>query len=550
MDSRPEFTYRGQYVKAAGVLPYCKDKFLFIRPTEKPDEIEPFGGKSDEKDTDIQDIAIREAREESNGILQFTKDQLTNCVYFPASKYLLFFVDINDCDPEQFGTKELHDNIPRTVQWLTYDEIVQYKSRKIDKKILLTKIRFILDPDREKLLVRKPEVKSNQLLLSWIFDGFADAKIMMHCLESDLDVNIKIEGNLYNLVYREALDLWTNTIIPYKIQFMNENRGTIYEYKDNKFTCVCLPLEKFWQHEHPLRAHSKFDHKTICWVKHDGYIMKLFWYNNKWNVATNSESDAVNATLRNTNKNARTIFDECAAAVGLDWSVLDKNYCYVFEMVHPECRLVVPYEKPCLYHLTSRDMRTLRENLDIDIKVPKPEILNISSEDECLGYIADLHFTKGEGIVVCDTGEYYNGRSYSRVKYKSPSYNREHKLLETTPETKERIITEHIVDYWLTGQYELVEKYHPELKEYLRKFTKKLEDCYDEVITYYKANKSNKIAYFKNLPKNKLISFLLAELYRIPDVTDDNIVEHLNVLMRQKKHTNYMNRQGLLVLNK
>ncbi len=555
VDGRPLFNVEGRPIRAAGVILYYREKeticFLFIVCNK---EIEPFGGKTDMIDKDVKQTVVREAGEESNGIIKLNENDLHDSLYFPLSKYLLFFVESNTkFEPKLFGTKELHENINRLVEWMTYDQIIHQKMRKIDKKIFLTKIRFIIDPKREKLLLQDTsKVKPNHMLLSVIFNN-VDTKLVIDCLESDLDVHIKTDGNndnLMNLMYRESLNFWTDTVIPYKIRFLNENRGTIYSFKNGSYTCVCLPLEKFWHHDHPLAEsiNNNFDATGIT-VKHDGYIMKVFHHKNKWHVATNSESDAKNATLRNTSKNAREIFDECATCVKLDFSRLDTNVCYIFEMVHPECRLVVPYEKPMLYHLTSRDMTTLQE-VDLDIGVPKPEKMSFKNEQEMVTYVSKLHFTKGEGLVLCDKKNFFNGRSYGRVKYKSPSYNREHKLLELTDENRDHVVSEYIVDYWLSQEVQLITKFHPELKEQLELFVGKLNKVYDEAKIYYKDH-ADKKDYFKQLPKDKLLSYLLIEMLKTPKTPKTNeefSSEVLNEIVRQQKNRKFVNKPQLLKL--
>lgn len=145
---RPTFIINNLQIRAGGVILYYKEQnksisFLFI---QCQNEIEPFGGKTDIIDKTLKDTVKREADEESNGIIKLTDEILLDWVYFPNSKYILFFVESKiKYDPILFGTKELYENIDRNVEWMQYDKIIDQKIRKIDKSILLSKIKLLID---------------------------------------------------------------------------------------------------------------------------------------------------------------------------------------------------------------------------------------------------------------------------------------------------------------------------------------------------------------------------------------------------------------------
>lgn len=120
-------------IKAGGILFYIYDtkdnnklKFLLIKSRNL---YEDFGGRTDTADSSIQETVCREADEESNNI--FKKEELINnikdteSIYIPWTKYVLYFVELNELiNPILFGTKENHDNIERTVEWIDYDVLI------------------------------------------------------------------------------------------------------------------------------------------------------------------------------------------------------------------------------------------------------------------------------------------------------------------------------------------------------------------------------------------------------------------------------------------
>ena len=134
--------------RAAGIIPFYRESddsisYLVIIANE---EIEPFGGKTDMKDDSIENTAIREADEESNRLLKFNKDQLNSQLYFPNEKYMLYFAQMDEkMDASLFGDREFYENMMRTVKWLKYEDIIHYKMKKIDKKLLLEQMRLFKD---------------------------------------------------------------------------------------------------------------------------------------------------------------------------------------------------------------------------------------------------------------------------------------------------------------------------------------------------------------------------------------------------------------------
>jgi hypothetical protein len=117
-------------LRAGGILfyKYNEDKtnfdMLMIKSREK---YEDFGGCTDILDKDIYDTISREVEEESNGIIKkhevrkLIENQ--NPIYIKHCKYALFIVETNiDYIPKDFGNLEIHDNIERTVEWISYDQ--------------------------------------------------------------------------------------------------------------------------------------------------------------------------------------------------------------------------------------------------------------------------------------------------------------------------------------------------------------------------------------------------------------------------------------------
>ncbi len=148
---RPTFFYKNNSeleIRAGGLILYRYEpdmeepEFLMIKAWGK---YEDFGGRTDLVDTSIEDTICREADEESNGILPM--DEMLNIikneepVYCSKSKYMVYIIKTAKYyNTEHFGDWEIHDGIPRTVEWVKLSNLL-YK--KFIKTSLHIRLKFV-----------------------------------------------------------------------------------------------------------------------------------------------------------------------------------------------------------------------------------------------------------------------------------------------------------------------------------------------------------------------------------------------------------------------
>jgi len=116
-------------LRAGGILfyKYNDDKTNFdLLLIYSRNNYEDFGGCTDEQDKNIIDTVSREVNEESNGIFKVDdiKEKIKdiNPLYIKHCKYALYCVElIDNYNPKDFGGKEIHDNIKRKVEWVSFD---------------------------------------------------------------------------------------------------------------------------------------------------------------------------------------------------------------------------------------------------------------------------------------------------------------------------------------------------------------------------------------------------------------------------------------------
>jgi 8-oxo-dGTP pyrophosphatase MutT (NUDIX family) len=149
-------------VTAGGVLIYKNiNNTMHLLMIDNLNIYEDIGGKIDPDDEDIYDAIAREVEEETNKMIE-KKDiierikkaqQLSHWVYVSRSKYVIFLIEASDEEiklkKEDFGDRELHDDFPRTINWMPKEnlmkpEIMKYKMNwRMKSRALFDKMKAI-----------------------------------------------------------------------------------------------------------------------------------------------------------------------------------------------------------------------------------------------------------------------------------------------------------------------------------------------------------------------------------------------------------------------
>ena len=278
-------------------------------------------------------------------------------------------------------------------------------------------------------------------------------------------INIKEDDNYVLLKYSQ-IDSDFNEII------CRECRGLILS-KNEDYKPVRLAFYKFFNFGEPFadRIHWR-SCKTR--MKIDGSMMSAWYHNGKWHLSTSGAIDAWKTPVNNDNLTFGDVFEKALKNNNLTWDelcgVMCEDYCYTFELVSPETRVVIPYKEADLYLIGIRNMRTLNE-LNIEdtffhkacpnIKTPK--LYDLSNAKACIQAAEHLGYNE-EGYVVVD-------KYFHRVKIKSPSYVAAHHLALNGAPTEARIF-----DIVEKGEKNEFLAYFPEYRELFEKIEKKWND--------------------------------------------------------------------------
>jgi hypothetical protein len=199
----------------------------------------------------------------------------------------------------------------------------------------------------------------------------------------------------YNLIINENEDYilfkYNQIESDFNYDIVRQSRGIILRKSD--FKIVCWPFDKFFNYGEQLA--DKIDFSTAkVQEKVDGSIIKL-WFDNQWNLSTNGTINAYKSTCP-TGETFAFLFIECFSEYG-DFNSflnkLNKNYTYIFEMVHPLMRIVIRYDKPMIYHIGTRYNDTGIE-LILDIGIRKPNEYSFNSLEDVLSMAKKLPYSQ------------------------------------------------------------------------------------------------------------------------------------------------------------
>lgn len=208
---------------------------------------------------------------------------------------------------------------------------------------------------------------------------------------------------------------------------VQEARGIILDV--DRLEVVCWPFRKFGNHHESYADPIDWAHARVL-EKVDGSIIKL-WFDRKkqdWQFSTNGTIRAENAPAGELPGLDFGMLIRRADNFGdIPFNSLDRDFTYIFELVSPETRVVIPYETTSLYHTGTRSNISGKE-MDVDIGVRKPASYPISSLQDCIAAAVALNRDGGEDV----TGEGYVVVDYNwnRVKVKSPDYILKHRLMQ------------------------------------------------------------------------------------------------------------------------
>ena len=148
----------------------------------------------------------------------------------------------------------------------------------------------------------------------------------------------------------------------FSIPLVREARGIIF--RENDLECVCHAFNKFGNYGESYCPDIDWGTASVQ-EKVDGSLIKI-WFDNGWYISTNGTIDACKAELNDVKYQnfGQLVLDAIHKEFGMEhyfFDMLDHKYTYMFELVSPYNRVVIPYKETKLYFLGMRDMEDGQE---------------------------------------------------------------------------------------------------------------------------------------------------------------------------------------------
>ena len=148
--------------------------------------------------------------------------------------------------------------------------------------------------------------------------------------------------------------------------------GLILEKDTNKIVCYGTDCLRYIEDFNKLKSISDISFEKY----YDGTLIKVYYYDNKWNYSTNGYIDAFQSYWLS-KKSFGELFKEC---INLNFeNKLDKKNCYTFILIHPDNRHIVNNTEKKIIHISTRNLETLKE-IEHEIEINKPEKFDIDIE--------------------------------------------------------------------------------------------------------------------------------------------------------------------------
>ena len=352
---------------------------------------------------------------------------------------------------------------------------------------------------------RNQSAKNNSIGLAT--EGFSLSEVECirdHYLSLGYKSNITEYRGYYKLTFStEASErIWTNIrcYIPECMQYKlpERHRGFFNtNWSDEYGSESCIKLVEAYIteikpgfHRKGLQGTKKYDievednHNYFCGgIMVHNSIMKLWCYDNKWHVSTNGNIDAKDAPVPDIRKNnfEELFWEGVRKNISIDNTVcpysipgwlrsLNPERTYIFEMVSPYTRVVIPYEETNVFFLGAR-----HNELNIQYgcdehsayamntqMFPRPKIYSMNSLEDIINAANELPWDE-EGYVCYD-------KDFNRCKIKSPKYVMAHFARNNN------VITRwHLIDIILKGEMDEFIIYASDYKDQIE-CVKKLMD--------------------------------------------------------------------------
>jgi hypothetical protein len=293
-------------------------------------------------------------------------------------------------------------------------------------------------------------------------------KIKAFLGQAPYHLTIREKGSLYCLSY----DLIKSD---FSIPAVQEARGLILRKQTNAI--VAKGFTKFFNAKETHSSLKKIDTKTVRYLdKLDGSLIKLYWDEElkQFIYGTNNSFDTKDCCVHNKSITFYELIQDTGAKF-IDFDDLDKEYTYLFELIHPSNHVVINYngEKKFTFlgaihipTLTEYDERN-REHFRLPKEIETPKEFHFDSVEEAITSM-NTCTDNIEGCIAIDA-------HFNRVKIKTLKYINLCHLQKAKPNKND------LLQIVCRGEVSEILAYYPELEAGLKACDKTFTTVLDKM---------------------------------------------------------------------
>ena len=354
---------------------------------------------------------------------------------------------------------------------------------------------------------------------------------------------LKVGDVVFNHIV--SLNNTQKQVIQGKFETINNDENIQYELNE----CKIISIKQKCNYVKMNNGSNKFDIQIDGNSNYfaDGILVhnsliKLWWDNDEWHVATNGTIDASKAEVQEGENsefpNYLALF-KYASKDKIDYSKLNQHYTYMFELVSPENKVVCAYNTPTIYYLGRRNIKTLKEVsyfeddcLGLE-KCKRPRCTVIYPKTSPKKAMAELKHKVDslttsdenfEGVVISDEG------LKSRIKIKSSEYLRLSKIKGNGILTDKKILFM-IINSLDDDAIQAFPEYRPKFEKVKSQLSKWIDDI-NKDIKYLKSNSWNNQKEFAEWAKETTYSPFMFTAYKSKN--DFNLKEEIQKMNLDK----------------
>lgn len=261
---------------------------------------------------------------------------------------------------------------------------------------------------------------------------------------------------------------------PMQEKIVQECRGVILNSNDN-WKIVCRSFDKFFNLGEPNAAKIDWDSARVQ-EKLDGTLINLYWYDDRWNVATTGSPDG-GGQVGDFEFTFSELFWKVFYDMGFSIENLgpSKDLTISFELMTPFNKIVVRHResKICLIGVRNhvQGYQVAMHQIPSSQPIPRVREFQFYSELEILNSFRLMDATEQEGYVVID-------KFFNRIKIKHPRYVILHHV-------KSSMTVKKMLSLIMIGEAGEVVSYFPEYDELYQRLSFNLEVLTGTVMREY-----------------------------------------------------------------